>query len=407
VLRPLKIPLPPMTSRVTVRCVADLWFVSVDTVRLKKAFCGARARAVARACAAAAVAARVRLVHTRILPFGMRSIVDARNELAIRGFVRKFVAHSAATAGKPISWRSRYRAVRVARGRLAACRSFIDRGAAAYGGDPEMAKGVAKRKRRSGTPARSLAVILRAVEAGNDAALGGDEVAARLRRYVADHDAPANDAAAFGRLCRVVFAQGLGFAVVDRRSAELAAAFGAFDPARVARFNGARIRKLASSAPIIRNEAKIRACVDNAKRWAQYAREQSTYLGRVAAVAAGDDAAAAWPALADMLQSDFVRIGPTAARQTLKSWGFFTAFANPPAHRLLARLGLVEADAPPERVQRLIGSMAQAAGRDVYAAEASLALFAGAGPCRARPRCQECPLLERCPTGSAARPAAA
>lgn len=377
-----------------------LWFVSVDTVRLRWILRGARARVASHACFSAASAAGVRLVHARVLPFGMRSIVETSDRSRVRGFVRTFVAHSVTPAGPPAAWRSGFRVTSISRDKVTACRRFIESGAGIRIGDDDMGR-IASKKARSNQTARSLPAVLRIADQANDAALGGDEVAARTRRYVADHDAPSDDRAAFARMCLVVFAQGLSLAVVDRQRAALAAAFNGFDPARVARFNDARIRRLVKDAPI-RNVAKIRACVENAKRWMKAARQHGTYLGRIAAAAASDDASSGWPALATLLEADFVRIGDTAARQTLKRWGFFTAFANPSAQRLLARLGYVEREAPTQRVQSLIGSLAQSTSRDVYAVEASLALFAGEGPCRLKPHCDQCVLLERCPTGTAA-----
>jgi len=255
------------------------------------------------------------------------------------------------------------------------------------------------RSTRAGQSARSLARLLRPMEAAVDALLGADEASARCRRYVAEHDAPPDDRIAFARLCFAIFAQGMGFRTVERVRPELEIAFAEFDPARVACFDDAKIARLLR-APIIRNEAKIRACVENAARWVELAKGEGSYLARVAAAAVDDDAAAGWPKLASVLSSDYVRLGPFASRQVLKRWGFFTAFANPLPHRVLARLDLVEADAPAPAVQRLIGAVAQKAGRDPYAVEATLALFAGVGPCAARPRCHECPLLERCPTGA-------
>jgi len=192
----------------------------------------------------------------------------------------------------------------------------------------------------------------------------------------------------------------MGFAAVDKNRQQFEKAFDDFVPERVAGFGEKKLRALLR-APIFRNEQKIRACIENGRRWTKRAREQGTYLAAVAACASADDASSGWPNLSAMLRADFTRVAETASRQILKRWGFFTASAHPGAQRLIARLGFIEADASPAAVQRLIGTLAQASGRDPYAVEASFALFAGAGPCAALPRCHECPLLERCPTGTA------
>jgi len=383
--------------------VNDLWFVSLDTLRLRRVLRGARAHAALRACQTAAEAARVRILLARVLPFGFRALVRAPRFADIRIFARRFVACAAApiASGGPV-WRSGFRATRIAPNALAGCRRFLAAGARACQGELLMPSADEKPGlRRAKRSKKALAGALRTIEAANDALLGADEVAARMRRYAADHDAPADDPAAFARLCSVVFAQGMGFAAFDKHRERFVLAFDGFVPERVARFGNKKLQDLLH-APLIRNEPKMRACIENAKRWVKRAQPQGSYLAAVAACAATDDAGCGWPNLVGMLRADFTRLAETASRQVLKRWGFFTALVNPAAHRLLARLGFIEADAEPPAVARLIGAVAQLSGRDPYAVEASLALFAGAGPCTVKPRCRECALLERCPTGSGA-----
>jgi hypothetical protein len=54
-------------------------------------------------------------------------------------------------------------------------------------------------------------------------------------------------------------------------------------------------------------------------------------------------------------------------------------------------------------VQLAIGAIAHQLGRDPYAVEAVLALFAALGPCRVRPQCDECALADRCPSAVVAQ----
>ncbi len=244
---------------------------------------------------------------------------------------------------------------------------------------------------------KRASALMRAIDAAVDGSLGSDETAARVRRYVAEHDAPADDATAFGRLCLVIFAQGLHWSAVEAKRAALKAAFYGFEPAVLAGFDDAKIAQVLSQ-PIIRNEAKVRVCIDNARQWRALANGSGSFLARLAALASNDDAAEGWPALAASLSGDFARVGETAARQTLKRWGFFTAFAHPGARRVLERLNVVAADAAPAAAQLAIGAIAAQLGRDPYAVEAVLALFAGLGPCRVKPQCAECALSDRCPS---------
>lgn len=241
---------------------------------------------------------------------------------------------------------------------------------------------------------RRAARYLQLIERANEAALGGDEIAGRTRRYVAAHEAPHDDHSAFAKLCGVVFAQGLGFEVVDKHWVALESAFENFSPQAVAAIDEQRIGTMLAE-PVIRNRPKIVACIENARRWVALS-ANGTYLGRVAAMASNDDAQSGWPAIALALQRDFQRLSEPAARLTLKRWGFFTANAHPGSWRLLARLKLVDASADGCAVQRFVGTLAQTLGRDPYALEAALAMFAGNGPCREKPQCNECVLNDRC-----------
>ena len=254
-------------------------------------------------------------------------------------------------------------------------------------------------KRNGAGATRRAAGLVRDIERSVDESLGADEAARRSRQYVADHDAPADDRVAFARLCAVIFAQGLGFGAVDAKREHFMEEFSGFVPQTVAAFDDARVAHILQ-APIIRNEVKIRACIENARRWIA-AGGDSAYVSGVAQVAVDDDAAGGWPALTQKLRDDFVRIGETAARQALKRWGFFTAFAHPGSRRVMERLHLVAETDSPAAVQCFVGAVARVAGRDPYQLEATLALFAALGPCKREPECDGCVLAEKCPTAAA------
>ena len=251
------------------------------------------------------------------------------------------------------------------------------------------------RKNGARSAGKKAIVHLQMIERSNTSALGSDEVAARVRRYVATHEAPSDDRAAFAKLCYVIFAQGLGFDVVENHREALDAAFCRFAPEAVAGINEDQVGKLLSE-PIIRNRSKIEACIKNAHSWQTLAADES-YLGRIADSGAGDDAAAGWPKLVSVLQEDFCRLGEPTARMVLKRWGFFTAHCHPGVRRTLTRLALVNADIDGPALQLFVGTLADATGKDAYAIEAAIAIFAGAGPCRPEPRCGECLLNESCP----------
>lgn len=377
--------------------MSPLWLLALDTARGRGTLRGALARSTERALKQAARLASVRVFDACVLPIGLRAVVEARSVSAVRSFAHRLVALAAGDTLRGHAWRPALRAACGTAQQLGAWRSYLKRCREQVQESYEMPNTTKPAKQRgSVAAARRGSAMLRMIEGAVDAALGVDEFAARIRRYVADHEAPGDDAMAFARLCTIIFAQGLDFGVVAKHRAALDEAFCRFDPAKVAAFDDAAVARLLA-APIIRNEAKITACIENARRWDRL-RNGGSYLSRVAEVAASDEAAAGWPGLAEAVRADFVRLGETGARQVLKRWGFFTALAHPGARRVLERLGLVEPEAAISSVQTMIGAIASGAARDPYAVEAALVLFAACGPCRLKPRCDTCVLSERCPT---------
>jgi 3-methyladenine DNA glycosylase Tag len=302
--------------------VARFWFVGVDTVRLRTVLFGRGRLGVIREFASSAEFVGARVLDGAAIACGVRAVVavSARDEL--RHIVRRFCASSAKWLPGTARWRSRALIAVVHPRELDAYLTYVRRCALAF---PEETPMMRTAKKNAAGASRRAAALIREIERFVDGLLGADEAARRSRHYVADHDAPADDSTAYARLCAVIFAQGLGFEAVDAKREHFLEAFVGFAPEKVAAFDDDRV-KLVVQAPIIRNEVKIRACVENARRWVGAAGD-AAYLSRVAQVAVDDDAPSGWPALTQKLQEDFVRFGETAARQLLKRWGFFTAFA--------------------------------------------------------------------------------
>jgi 3-methyladenine DNA glycosylase Tag len=368
------------------------WFVAIDTVRLRRSITGAHARAVNAALAPAAVAARVRLVEAAVIGSGVRAVVAA-DRPQVRVFARRFIALA---RRQGVSWRQTFRLAALAPAAVPAARALLREMKNADEEAPMIA--TSSTAKRAGD-CRKLSTLVRHVERSVDSALGSDEAAKRVRRYVSEHDAPPDDRVAFGRLCMVIFAQGIGYEAVAARADGFAQAFSGYDPDAVASYDEKRVESLLS-APIVRNAAKIDACVENARRWVALAKKHGTYLGRIANAAAVDDPATGWTALNAMLRDDFVHLGESTSGQVLKHLGFFTAFAHPGARRVIERLGFIDAGATAPALQKLLGAVAQRLGRDPYALEATLALFAGIGPCKKKPACDACELADKCPSAN-------
>ena len=389
--------------RVKSKTLQRLWFVALDTVRRRAALHADLRAAAGSALEQASILTNTRIVDACVLPVGVRVVVDTESEDDVRMLVRRFVGVLGSLTRLQVSlWRQRADITRLHPCETASYRAYLQRCRSTLEEDTEQMKS-SKNGKRSGW--RAALKSLQAIERSNEGVLGTSEYHARLRRYLAAHDAPADDATAFSRLCAVIFAQGLSFEAIEKRRPAFDEAFYDFVPARVAEITSDEIGRMLK-APIIRNRVKIEACISNANRWVELRSASGSYLARVASIASDDDAASGWPKLTATLAQDFKRLGEPTARLALKRWGFFTALAHPGSRRVLQRLGHLKTEASGADAQLLLGSLAEATGKDPYSVEAAIAIFASAGPCVSDPRCQQCQLCQSCPVGKARMAAA-
>jgi DNA-3-methyladenine glycosylase I len=100
--------------------------------------------------------------------------------------------------------------------------------------------------------------------------------------YVAYHDeewgVPVRDDNRIFEFLTLEAAQaGLSWYTVLRKRENYRKAFAGFDPAKVARFDAAKIERLMADAGLIRNRAKLEAAVQNARRFLEVQREFGTF----------------------------------------------------------------------------------------------------------------------------------
>ena len=74
-----------------------------------------------------------------------------------------------------------------------------------------------------------------------------------------------DDAGIFERLSLEAFQSGLSWLTILRKRENFRAAFAGFDPAQVAAFGASDIERLLADAGIVRNRAKIKAVIGNAR----------------------------------------------------------------------------------------------------------------------------------------------
>ncbi len=99
-------------------------------------------------------------------------------------------------------------------------------------------------------------------------------------RYLAYHDeewgVPVHDDTRLFEMLTLEGAQaGLSWATILNKREGYRHAFAGFDPAKVARFSGARIERLLSDPSIVRNRLKVESAVSNAQRSARGAARES------------------------------------------------------------------------------------------------------------------------------------
>jgi DNA-3-methyladenine glycosylase I len=140
----------------------------------------------------------------------------------------------------------------------------------------------------------------------------------------------------FERISLEAFQSGLSWLTILRKREGFRAAFDGFDPGRVAAYGPADVERLLQDARIVRNGAKIRAAVTNARAalalrdtvdggldalvWshapAKDDRPVPTGLGDVPAVTPGSTALAK-----DLKRRGFVFVGPTTAYAAMQACG--------------------------------------------------------------------------------------
>ncbi|HUQ17866.1 MAG TPA: DNA-3-methyladenine glycosylase I [Candidatus Saccharimonadales bacterium] len=105
------------------------------------------------------------------------------------------------------------------------------------------------------------------------------EASPELRRY---HDrewgrAARDDRTLFEFLVLETAQAGLSWATILRKREGYRRAFAGLDPAAVARFTAASERRLLADPGIVRNAAKIRAAIENARRFNAVSREHGSF----------------------------------------------------------------------------------------------------------------------------------
>jgi DNA-3-methyladenine glycosylase I len=88
---------------------------------------------------------------------------------------------------------------------------------------------------------------------------------------------PKNDNEYLERMSRVILASGLNWTVLENKWPGIKKAFSGFDVDKISKFQEPEIEELMMSPDVIRNLAKIRAIVANAKTFKELGREYGSF----------------------------------------------------------------------------------------------------------------------------------
>jgi 3-methyladenine DNA glycosylase Tag len=128
---------------------------------------------------------------------------------------------------------------------------------------------------------------------------------------------PSSDDAYFENMTRVIFLAGLSWKMIDEKWPNFKKAFNNFSITKVAKFGEENIKRLMKDASIVRNQAKIRAAVNNAKQLQNIKKEHGSfqsYLNKL-------DKSNNYALVIKELGKKFSRLGPSSARIFLYSVG--------------------------------------------------------------------------------------
>ena len=114
---------------------------------------------------------------------------------------------------------------------------------------------------------------------------------------------------------------GLSWATILRKREGYRRAFAGFDPDRVARFTAASERRLLADAGIVRNAAKIRSAIGNARRLIVVRDEAGSFWKHLATFADGATLSA------DLRRRGFTFVGPVVCTSLLEAVGLIDGHA--------------------------------------------------------------------------------
>jgi DNA-3-methyladenine glycosylase I len=144
-----------------------------------------------------------------------------------------------------------------------------------------------------------------------------------------------DDEALFGKLVLDGFQAGLSWTIILHKRDAFLRAFDGFDPARMARYGAARVRKLLADPSIVRNRQKVNAAVSNARAYLEMRAAGESFGELLWSFVGGAPKVNAWKTLGQMpaesresramskalLERGFRFVGPTICYAFMQAVG--------------------------------------------------------------------------------------
>lgn len=151
----------------------------------------------------------------------------------------------------------------------------------------------------------------------------------------------------FEKLVSTIFVSGFKSIIFDKKWPSIKKAFNNFNVAKISQYDEEKINKIINTPNIIKNKAKIKAIINNAKKYVEIKQKYGSFTNYIESFKNPLE-------LAKNLTKNFHYIGPTNVWDYLKLIGIDAIKPDVHVRRILYRLGLINNHKPnPETIKQV------------------------------------------------------
>ena len=222
----------------------------------------------------------------------------------------------------------------------------------------------------------------------------------RRRRAVFDKNKP--DSFFYERLVITIHVSGFRVSVLRDRWDDIKKAFSDYDIYRVSQYTDKDLEKMMNNPKLIRNEKKLKACIENAKIMKNISEEYGSFGEFLSGL--GNNLRE----LREELRTKLKYLGPVLIHEYLKEIGIDSIKPDVHVVKVMHRLGLVDSEKISsdsiDRVVKMAEKMSRATGEKLNVIDAIFWMYGGGGDnhvkkaicSKNQPLCTECPLTQHC-----------